>query len=87
MGAKVSNIVLLLSKEFALLVIFATLVSWPVAYLIMTRWLENFAYRVEIQLLTFFIAALTAFLIAFITVSYQAIKAAVANPIKSLRYE
>lgn len=87
MGANVRNIVFLLSKEFAVLVIIATLVSWPVAYLIMTRWLENFAYRVNLQLLTFFIAALTAFLIAFITVSYQAIKAAIANPIKSLRYE
>jgi putative ABC transport system permease protein len=89
LGASVGNIVLLLSKEFTRLVIFATLVSWPIAYYAMSRWLQEFAYRINLnqQSGTFFLAAVLAMAIALLTVSFQAIKAAVGNPIKALRYE
>lgn len=89
LGASVSNIVLLLSKEFTRLVILATLVSWPIAYYAMSRWLQEFAYRINLhqQSGTFLLAAMLALAIALLTVSFQAVKAAVSNPIKALRYE
>jgi len=89
LGASVGNIVLLLSKEFTRLVIVATLVSWPIAYYAMNRWLQEFAYRINLhqQGGTFLLAAVLALAIALITVSFQAIKAAVSNPVKALRYE
>ncbi len=89
LGASVGNIVLLLSKEFTLLVIVATLFSWPVAYYAMNRWLQEFAYRINIsqQGGTFILAAVLALAIALLTVSFQSIKAAVSNPIKALKYE
>jgi putative ABC transport system permease protein len=89
LGASLGNIVLLLSKEFARLVAVATLVSWPIAYYAMSRWLQEFAYRINInhQSLTFLLAALLAFAIALITVSFQSIKAAMTNPVEALRYE
>jgi len=87
LGASVSRIILLLSKEFARWVLFANIVAWPVAYWIMRRWLNEFAYRIDIDVGLFILSAAIAFLIAGCTVSYQAVKAALANPIDSLRYE
>jgi putative ABC transport system permease protein len=89
LGASLGNIVLLLSKEFALLVAVATLLSWPLAYFAMRLWLQEFAYRINInhQILTFLLAAVLAFAIALITVSFQSIKAAMTNPVEALRYE
>ncbi|MGH7495375.1 MAG: ABC transporter permease [bacterium] len=89
LGASANNIVLLLSKEFTRLVIVATLVAWPVAYYAMHRWLQEFAYRINLnqQTGTFLLAAILAFAIALFTVSFQAVKAALGNPIKALRYE
>jgi putative ABC transport system permease protein len=87
LGANVPSIVSLLSKEFVKLVVIANLVAWPVAYFAMQRWLENFAYRIELGFGTFFLAAALALLIALLTVSYNAIKAALSNPVESLRYE
>ncbi len=89
LGASLGNIVLLLSKDFARLVAVATLFSWPIAYFAMSRWLQEFAYRINInhQLATFLLAALLAFAIALLTVSFQAIKAAMTNPVEALRYE
>jgi putative ABC transport system permease protein len=87
LGAPASGIVLLLSKEFTKWVIAANFLAWPSAYLIMQKWLQNFAFRVSIGIETFLLAAFLAFLIALTTVSYQSLKAALANPIKSLRYE
>ncbi len=87
LGANVPSIVSLLSKEFVKLVVIANLVAWPVAYFAMRRWLENFAYRIELGFGTFFLAAALALLIALLTVSYNAIKAALSNPVDSLRYE
>ena len=87
LGATVSEIIFMLTKEFTKWVIVANIIAWPVAYFFMNGWLENFAYRINISVWIFVLSALAALLIAVITVSYQAIKAAMANPVKSLRYE
>jgi putative ABC transport system permease protein len=87
LGASVGSIVGLLSREFLLLVAIANLIAWPVAYFAMSRWLEEFAYRISIGLGTFLLAALFALIITLITVSSQAIKAALTDPVDTLRYE
>jgi putative ABC transport system permease protein len=87
LGATVSNIVMLLSREFIKWVLIANIIAWPIAYLAMNRWLQNFAYRINIGIGTFVLAALLALLIALLTVGYQAVRAARANPVDSLRYE
>ena len=87
MGARVGPIVAMLSKEFVRLVLLATLIGFPVAWWAMNKWLESFAFRISISWWVFVIAGLTTLTIAIITVSLQAIKAAIANPIKSLRTE
>ena len=87
LGASVGNIFVLLSKEFAILVLLANFFAWPAAFVLMQKWLQNFAYRVNIELWIFILAAALAFFIALITISFQAIKAALANPVESLRYE
>ncbi|MGH7600957.1 MAG: ABC transporter permease, partial [bacterium] len=87
LGASVSGVVALLSKEFLQLVLLANLMAWPVAYFATKKWLEDFAYRMDLGITTFLLAAATALLIAFVTVSLQAIKAAMTNPIEALRYE
>lgn len=87
LGASVSNIVGLLSKEFLKLILIAMAIALPVTCLIMSRWLENFAYKISIGLVAFVIAGLSTIFIAFITISFEAIKAAIANPVKSIRTE
>jgi putative ABC transport system permease protein len=87
LGASVSGIVVMLSKDFAKLVLIAALIAFPVAWWAMHQWLQSFAYRINIGWWVFVIAGLVAILIALITVSIQAIKAAMANPVKSLRTE
>jgi putative ABC transport system permease protein len=70
-------------------VLAANLLAWPVAYLVMNRWLRGFAYRIELssQLVWFVLAAVLAVVVAWLTVGFQAVKAAMANPVRSLRYE
>ena len=87
LGANVSGIVGLLSKDFLILVGVAALMAFPVAWYAMNNWLQDFAYRINIQWWVFIVAGITAALIAFLTVSFQAIKAAVANPVRALRSE
>jgi len=87
LGASVAGIVLLLSKDFVRLVGVAFVLAVPVAYLAMQRWLEDFAYRIEISWRIFLIAGLSALLVALLTVSYQSIKAALTDPVRALRYE
>ena len=87
LGASAPGLVSMLVKDFAKLVILANLVAWPVAYLAMDAWLQDFAYRIDINLWTFILSGGIALLIAVLTIGYQAIKAALANPIKALRYE
>jgi putative ABC transport system permease protein len=86
LGASVKSIVLLLSTEFAKLVIIANLIAWPVAYFLADDWLQNFAYRVDLSWWVFASGGVIVLLIALGTVSYQALRAAVANPIDALRY-
>jgi putative ABC transport system permease protein len=87
LGASVSTIVTMLSKDFLKLVLIAFVIAAPVAWWAMNEWLKDFAFRISIGWWIFIIAGLVAMLIAVITVSFQAIKAAVANPVKSLRTE
>jgi putative ABC transport system permease protein len=87
LGASVPNIVNLLSKDFLKLVAIAVLIASPIAWFAMNNWLQDFAYRIHIGWWIFLTAAVLAALIALLTVSFQAIKAAIANPVKSLRTE
>jgi putative ABC transport system permease protein len=87
LGASVPNIVNLLSKDFLKLVAIAVVIASPIAWIAMHNWLQDFAYRIHIGWWIFGVAAALAALIALITVSFQAIKAAVANPVESLRVE
>jgi putative ABC transport system permease protein len=87
LGAEVSQIVILLSKDFAKLIFIACVIAFPVALFAMHSWLQSFAYRISIQWWMFAIAGGFALFIAFFTVGFQAIKAAMANPVKSLRTE
>ena len=87
LGASVSGITAHLSSEFLRLVMLANLFAWPLAYYLMNGWLENFAYRIGISWWVFALAGGLALLIALLTVSTQAVRAALANPVKSLRYE
>ncbi len=87
LGAKVSEIVLLFSKEIVKWVLLANVVAWPVAYFVMTMWLENFAYRIKVSLSILLVSTAWALGIALLTVSYQSIKAACADPVNSLKYE
>jgi putative ABC transport system permease protein len=87
LGASVSELVMMLSKEFTKWIILANLIAWPVAYFVMKKWLQNFAYRININILVFIIAGAAALTIALLTISYHAIKASLANPVDSLRYE
>ncbi len=87
LGASIGNIVTLLSKDFLKLVLIAAVIAFPIAWFGMNKWLQDFAYRVNIGWWIFGIAALAAIMLTLITVSFQAIKAAIANPVKSLRTE
>jgi putative ABC transport system permease protein len=87
LGASVGNVVNMLSKDFIILVIVSSVIAFPIAWWAMHNWLQDFAYRINIGWWIFIAAGVIAFLIAFITVSSQAIRAALANPVKSLRTE
>jgi len=87
LGARASGIMLLLTKEFAKWVVIANVVAWPAAYFVSKKWLQGFAYRIDLGWGIFIGSALVALVIAVGTVSYQALKAATANPVKALRYE
>ncbi len=87
LGATVSNITAMLSKDFLKLVIIAAVIAFPVAWWFMHSWLQDFAYRTHISWWVFIIAGIVAALIAVVTVSFQTIKAAITNPVKSLRTE
>jgi len=80
-------IVFMLSKEFTRCVLAANIIAWPAAYWALSKWLENFAYRTKISLLTFILSGLLAFIIAMLTVGYKSIKAAKADAVQALKYE
>jgi putative ABC transport system permease protein len=87
LGASVPRIIFLLSEGFSKWVIIANLISWPVAYYAMHKWLQSFAYRIDLGIGIFILSGVAALCIALLTVSFQTIKAATANPVDSLRYE
>lgn len=87
LGATVTNLWVLLSKDFVLLVVISLLIAAPVAYIAMSQWIQKFAYRADISLWIFLVAGTSALIITLVTVSFQSIKAALSNPVKSLRTE
>lgn len=87
LGASVKNIVYLFSKEFTILIIVAFVIAAPVAYYMMSGWLDNFAFRIHLGVKVFLVAVAVSIIIAWLTVGYKSIKAAIANPVKSLRTE
>ncbi|HTB25965.1 MAG TPA: FtsX-like permease family protein, partial [Puia sp.] len=87
LGASVSGIVGLLSKDFLKLIAISCLVAFPVSWWVMHNWLLNYQYRIEIGWWIFLAAGISAMLIALITISFQSVKAAIANPVNSLRSE
>ena len=87
LGASVSNIVYLLSTGFTKLILIAVVIAVPIAWFAINSWLKSFAYRINADWIVFVMASLAALAIAWITVSYESIKAAIANPVKSLRSE
>ncbi len=87
LGASTGSITAMLSKEFLQLILIAALISYPVTWFAMDKWLQDFAYRINIQWWVFVLAGVIALLVAAITISFQSIKAALANPVKSLRSE
>ena len=86
-GASALEIVGLLTKEYTKWILIANFFSWPVAWYAMNKWLQNFAYRIDLTIWPFLLSGLLALIIALLTVSWQAIRAAMANPVESLRYE
>lgn len=87
LGATVANIVSLLATDFVRMIAVAIAVAFPVAYFAVTWWLDDFAYRVEVGPSPFLVAAAAVLALALLTISYQALKAALRNPVDSLRYE
>ncbi|WP_431199100.1 ABC transporter permease [Mucilaginibacter sp. P25] len=87
LGATVGNITTMLSVNFVKLVFVAIVVATPIAYYAMTQWLQDFTYRVQLSWWMFALAGVVAIMIALVTVSYQSIKAALMNPVKSLKAE
>jgi putative ABC transport system permease protein len=87
LGASSLNVAGLLSKDFLKLVILANIIAWPLAWYFMNKWLEDFANRIELKWWMFAAAGFIAILIALLTVGVQALKAALANPVKNLRTE
>jgi putative ABC transport system permease protein len=87
LGSSVTSIILLLSKDFVKLVLLAAVIAFPIAWWLMNSWLQSYAYRISIQWWVFAVSTLLAIVLAFITISFQSVRAALANPVRSLRSE
>jgi len=87
LGASARNITVLISRELLILVAAANILAWPAAFYVLNRWLQGFAYRTNIEVFSFFISSVIAISIALITISFQSLKASLANPVNSLRNE
>jgi putative ABC transport system permease protein len=87
LGASASGVVFMLTFEFGKLVILANIIAWPIAYFVMKRWLQDFAFRINLSLDKFFISAAVVLTIALITVSYHSVRAALADPVRTIKYE
>jgi putative ABC transport system permease protein len=77
----------MLNRSFLILIMFANVISWPIAYILANQWLSGFAYRIEMPFFPFVVATLLSLMVALLTVSFQAKKAAVADPVNALKYE
>jgi putative ABC transport system permease protein len=87
LGATIPEIILMLSNEFMKWIIAANIIAWPIAYFFMNSWLQDFAYRIDINIWIFIFSALISLFIALATISFQSIKSAIANPVDSIKYE
>ena len=87
LGASVPSILTLLSKEIVILILLANLIAWPLAWFFMNKWLDSFAYHIDMDIVIYLVSAIAAILLALITVSTQTIRAAMTNPSNTLRYE
>jgi len=87
MGSSVTEVVSLLSREFIKWVLISNIIAWPIAYYFMNNWLDTFVYKIQLNIWIFIASGFTALIVALLTVSYQSIRAAVANPVESIRYE
>ena len=87
LGASISSLIRLLSKDFLKLIIYANIFAWPTAYYFLNEWLHNFAYRLNLSLLFFVVSTFIRLFIALFSIIYQSAKASLANPVDSLRYE
>jgi len=87
LGASVFSIIKLLSINYLILMLVANIFAWPISFYFMNRWLKQFAYRIDISVIIFIGSAAFALIIALLTLSYQSVKVAFANPVDSLRYE
>ena len=87
LGASISEIIAMLSRDLLKLVLIANLVTWPIVWYFMNKWLQGFAFRIDIGLWIFLIAGGLVLIIALLTVSSHAIRAAIANPVEALKYE
>ena len=85
LGANIRDILILLTKDFAKWILLANLIAWPLGWFLMNDWLKDFAYRTHIHWWLFLLAGGSALLIALLTISFQAVRAALVNPVKSLR--
>ena len=87
LGCSVTQIMGLLSKELIILVLVANVIAYPIAYFSIAQWLKDFPYKMDINLYTFLVSTLLAVIISLLTISYQSLKAATANPVDALKYE
>ena len=87
LGASVGSITVMLLRVFLLWIAFANLIGWPLAYYVMTRWLQGFAYHIDIQGWMFLLAAVLSLLVGIITVVWHALRAALSDPVEAVRYE
>ena len=87
LGASVQNIIQLLSRHFLWLLLIGNIVAWPVGYFVMNKWLENFAFHIDIGIGVFLVTGFVALVLVVISVGGQALRASLANPVDSLRYE
>ena len=87
LGASIQGIVVLLSKEFIILIIISNVIAWPIIYWVMEQWLNNFAARIKMPIWAFIMAGMIVLITALITVGYKTLRTAKSNPVKALRYE
>ena len=87
LGATVTGVVVMLSRDFAKWIVLANVAAWPLAYLVVQRWLNDFAYRIDLGIDIFFLSGLLVIVVALLTMSFQSIRAALTNPAGVLKYE